>query len=343
MRKFFTYSDPVLPVHHPRVMVETAVQFGAPREQLFENSELTPAMLTSPEMRVSYFQYAVLCSNAVRLTNNPAIGLDVGRNTGLAQMGVIGFLVQNSATIGAALDALMRYGAALIPAFHLVLERAGETATLTFEEAIPLDPFRRLSHEVLLASLDRQTRVLYGDRPLPLRSVELPYPKPEYSDRYREFFRDTEYVFDRPVARAHFDAALLEVPIPFADPATAKLAEHFCSQLLVVDPSQEGLVAQMRRVLAVETGAPPSLSDIARTLQTSTRTLRRELQNMATSYKELVDESRRARAEAWIKTNSMPIERLSEVLGFSTVGSFRRAFKRWTGRTPGAERKAQRS
>jgi AraC-like DNA-binding protein len=37
-------------------------------------------------------------------------------------------------------------------------------------------------------------------------------------------------------------------------------------------------------------------------------------------------------------TNSMPIERLATGLGFSTVGSFRRAFKRWTGRTPSEQR-----
>lgn len=342
MRKFFTYTDPVLSVHHPRVVVETAVGFGAPRAALFENSDLTDAMLTSPEMRVSYFQYGVLCSNALRLTGNPLLGLHVGRNTGIAQMGVLGFLLQNSPTIGAALDALIRFSRAVIPAFRLTLERNGREASLLFEEVIPLAPFQRFAYEVLLAAIERQTRTLHGEKPLPMKSIELPFPEPEYSAEYRKFFYEVPYIFDRPIAKANFDAELLDYPIAFADPATAKLAEHFCLQLLQVDPSQEGLVAQMKRLLASETGAPPSLSEIARTLQTSTRTLRRELSSMRTSYKQLVDESRRARAEAWIATNSMPIERLASGLGFSTVGSFRRAFKRWTGKTPGAEREARR-
>lgn len=342
MRKFFTYTDPVIPVHHPRVLVETAVSFGAPREALFENSGLTEAMLTSPEMRVSYFQFAVLTGNALRLTNKPSLGLYVGRNTGIAQMGVLGFLIQNSLTIGAALDALIRYGPAVLPAWKLSLERDGDMATLVVEEVIPLDPFKRFAYEVILASIDRQTRTLYGERPLPVKEIEVPFAEPSYADEYRTLFYDVRYVWERPVSKAHFDAALLETPIAFADPATAKLAEHFCSHLLQVDASQEGLVGQMRRLLATETGVPPSLSEIARTLQTSTRTLRRELQNMGTSYKQLVDDSRRIRAEAWIGTNSMPIERLAANLGFSTVGSFRRAYKRWTGRTPGAEREMKR-
>lgn len=341
MRKFFTYTDPVIPVHHPRVVVETAVSFGAPREALFENSGLTEGMLTSPEMRVSYFQFAVLTGNAFRLTNKPSLGLYVGRNTGIAQMGVLGFLIQNSPTIGAALDALIRFSPAVLPAWKLSLERDGNLATLVIEENIPLDPFKRFSYEVFLASIDRQTRTLYGERPLPVKKIELPFAEPEYAEEYRTLFYDVTYLFQCPVARAQFDAALLDTPIAFADPATAKLAEHFCNHLLQVDASQEGLVGQMRRLLATETGAPPSLPEIARTLQTSTRTLRRELQNMGTSYKYLVDESRRIRAEAWIETNSMPIERLAANLGFSTVGSFRRAYKRWTGRTPGAKREAR--
>lgn len=341
MRKFFTYTDPIIPVHHPRVLVETAASMGAPREGLLESSGLTQAMLSSPEMRVSYFQFGVLTSNALRLTQKPSLGLYVGHNTGIAQMGVLGFLLQNSRTIGDALGAMIRFGPAVLPAWRIDLERGEDTAAMVIHEAIPLEPFQRFAYEVFLASIDRQTRTLYGERPLPVRRIELPFAEPSYSDEYRSMFYDVEYVFNCKTARAVFDPALLETEIAFADPATAKLAEHFCTVLLQGEASQEGLVGQMRRLLAAETGAPPSLPAVARTLQTSTRTLRRELQAMGTSYKALVDESRRVRAEAWIESNSMPIERLATALGFSTVGSFRRAYKRWTGRTPGAERDAK--
>jgi AraC-like DNA-binding protein len=338
MRKFFTHTDRVLPVHHPRVVVETAVALGASREALFENSELTPEMLTSPDMRVSYVQYGILCSNALRLTKDPALGLHVGRNTGIAQMGALGFLLQNSPTVGAAFEALVRYGRPIIPAWDLSLERSGPRATLTFAEAIPLAPFRQFAHEVVLTAVDNQTRTLYGGRPVPVRRIELPYPEPEYVSLYRELYYDVPMAFERPVAKVEFDAALLDEPIAFADPATAKLAEQLCIQLLPPDPSQEGLVSQVRRLLVGVTGPSPGLPEVAQRLQTSTRTLRRELNRMRTSYKELVDESRRVRAEEWVETNSMPLEQLATGLGFATVGSFRRAFKRWTGSTPSARR-----
>jgi len=339
MRKFFTHSDPVLPVHHPRVVIETAVLRGASRAELFDGSGLTPEMLTSPDMRVSYLQYGALCANAMRLTGDPALGLEVGRNTGVAQMGALGFLLMNSPTIGAAYDALVRYGHHYIPAWILSMEATGNEAALAFSEGIPLAPFQVFAHEVVFAALDTHARALRGGKPVPVLRVELPYSEPTHSHLYQErFYADAAFVFDAPVAKIVVPRSYLGEPLPFADPATAKLAEQICARLIPFDPSHEGLVEQVRRLLGDELGVPPGLSEIACTLQTSTRTLRRELKKMRTSYKELVDEARRHRAEEWIQTNSMPIERLARSLGFSTVGSFRRAYKRWTGTTPSAER-----
>jgi AraC-like DNA-binding protein len=338
MRKFITYTDRVVHVHHPRVVVETAVGYGASREALLENSGLTVEMLASPDMRVSYLEYATLSVNALRLTKMPALGIHIGRNTGIAQMGVLGFLLQNSPTLGAALDATLRYSRAMAPAWDFTLIRNGDVSALTFAESMPLAHLSRFAHEVVLAAFDVQSRALYGHKPLPVRRIELPYDEPEYSAEYKSLFYDVPILFGQPMARVEFESWLLDVPVAFADPATAKLAESFCAQLLPPDPSQEGLVTQIRRRLAAELGPPPSLPLIAQTLQTSPRTLRRELRKMKTSYKELVDESRRARAEAWMEANSLPVERLAKGLGFSTAGSFTRAFKRWTGKTPAESR-----
>jgi len=337
MRKFISYSDRILPVHLLHVLVETAVAHGAPRGALFENTGLTPDMLTSPEMRVSYTQWGILISNGLRLTNNPALGIDVGRNTGLAQMGVVGFVLSNSATLGAALDAGIRYSAALAPAWDFSLDVNGPVATLTVEETIPMNPFRMYANESVLSAFDTQARAL-ARRPLPVRRVRFPFPEPPHSRVYRERFYDVPLVFDAERSSVEFDAWILDEPVPFADPATAKLAERYCEQVVAVETSTDGLVGQVRRLLRNATGTPPTLTELARTLQTSTRSLRRELQRMKTLYSDLLDECRRERAEEWMKTNSMPFELLARELGFSHVRSFRRAYKRWTGRTPASTR-----
>ena len=102
MKKFFTYQDPVVSVHRPRTLVQAALAQGVRRDALFQDTGLTPGMLDVPETQLSYAQFGLLIRNALRLTGNAALGLDVGRNTRAPQMGMLGFAMMSSETVAAA-------------------------------------------------------------------------------------------------------------------------------------------------------------------------------------------------------------------------------------------------
>jgi AraC-like DNA-binding protein len=336
VKKFFTHADLVLPAHHLRVLYETAAARGADRTALLDGTSITLRMLESPDARFSYAQFAVLTGNALRLTGEPALGLHFGRNIGLTQLGVLGLAVMSSPTVGAALRTVLRYYRSLMPAWDLSLRVTDRTGVLSIRETIPLKPFDVLATECTVVVFVVQGRALSG-RPLPLRAIRLAYPAPPYADSYPDFC-GLSPTFDAATTELEFDASLLDSPVAGADPATLALAEQYCEKLSAPFVAVDGLVGQMRRLLGATTGPPPDLTLLARTLQTSTRTLRRALRTMRTSYTELLDESRRERAEKYVRATSMTLEQIARELGFSTVRSFRRAFKRWTGGTPGAIR-----
>jgi len=335
MKKFFTHTDRVVPVHHPRVLVETAVSQGADRESLLENVGITWDTLAIPEARISYVQFGVLTGNALKLTNNPALGLDFGRNLHLSHMGVLGLALMSSETIGAALEVGLRYYRFLAPAWDLRLETIDRRGLLTAREAIPYNPFRVFATEALVGAIAGQGSFLLG-RKLPVVELRLNYAKPDHYERYAEL--DMPIAFDHELTQAEFDAAVLAEPIAGADPATARLAERYCADEASANAWMDGLVTQVRRLLGSRLGSYPDLEEVARMLQTSTRSLRRGLHSMGTSYQGLLDEARRARAEAWVRSTEMTSQQIAGQLGFSDVRSFRRAFKRWTGVTPNAYR-----
>ncbi|MEV4443287.1 helix-turn-helix domain-containing protein, partial [Streptomyces sp. NPDC049577] len=64
----------------------------------------------------------------------------------------------------------------------------------------------------------------------------------------------------------------------------------------------------------------------------------RRLRQEGTSYRLLKDQARRDAALSSLAQGAEPIAELAARLGFSEDTAFHRAFRRWTGSTPGAYR-----
>jgi AraC-like DNA-binding protein len=67
------------------------------------------------------------------------------------------------------------------------------------------------------------------------------------------------------------------------------------------------------------------------------RTLRRQLALDGATYREVVDEARRTHAVELLE-DGWSVSRTAAELGYREVGSFSRAFHRWTGCAPSASR-----
>ena len=78
----------------------------------------------------------------------------------------------------------------------------------------------------------------------------------------------------------------------------------------------------------------PTVSDIAKRLGMSARTLQRRLAEQSFSFQSLVDEARRQLAERLLRDTEYSLAEVAFMTGFSEQSAFNRAFKRWAGQTP---------
>jgi AraC-like DNA-binding protein len=72
----------------------------------------------------------------------------------------------------------------------------------------------------------------------------------------------------------------------------------------------------------------------------SPRTLKRKLADLGTGFSELLEEQQRERALMLLRSEQLSLEDVAARVGYSDVANFTRAFRRWTGLTPGAYRRA---
>ncbi len=78
----------------------------------------------------------------------------------------------------------------------------------------------------------------------------------------------------------------------------------------------------------------PSLQTVAQNLAMSPQTLRRRLREEGSSFQRLLDQLRCDLAIEALYLQHLSVEKASQMLGFSEVRSFSRAFKKWTGMPP---------
>ena len=81
-----------------------------------------------------------------------------------------------------------------------------------------------------------------------------------------------------------------------------------------------------------------NIEEAARRLATSVRTLQRQLSQESSSYKEVLNSTRQALAQHYLSRSFISPPEISFLLGYQDSNSFLRAFKSWTGTTPGEYR-----
>lgn len=337
MRKFLGIGDPVVPTTYPAELVRLVGERGFDERQILDGTGIEPAMLRSPKARVSYKQLRALLQSVLRLTGDPALGLSFGPRFVLGRWGSLGYATLNAGTFGQALELIARYGVLLVPHIEFSLEREAGRVHLRLEQFIRMGSLRYFATEAVVGALVSQLKLVLGDD-LPIECARFDYPAPPYADRYAptlgcavEFGADTlELVFPE---------RCLELALQYACPASAVLAEQQCASELDATQERKSVVSQVRHLLRNRDAGFPDVRTAARCLRTSERSLRRALHESGTSYQTLMDETRRELAMDYLQSTRVPVEDIARMAGFADGRSFRRAFKRWTGMTPGEARR----
>jgi AraC-like DNA-binding protein len=171
--------------------------------------------------------------------------------------------------------------------------------------------------------------------------AEFAFAQPDYLSRFPPA-EVARLRFDQPRHRLVFDAAYLDLPIVTADPAAYRTALELCERQLVEREPGALLVQRVNRELFAADGGVRTSVQVARSLGMAERTLKRRLAEQGTSYSELLDRQRQTRALELLRTD-WSIEEVADRLGYSDAANFTRAFRRWTGKSPRAVRKAARS
>ncbi len=325
-------------------MVGYAGEHGVPATRMLAGTRLTEAMLRDPDAQIdAYIELAVVRNLVRELADRPAFGIEVGRRYRITTFGIFGFACVSSPTLGEAIGFALRY---LELSFTFCLPvaewRSGEFVAWVHDESIPTD-VRQFLVERDVGAMHQVLSDLLG-KPLPLARAEFRSAEPAYVDMLTDAF-GVHPRFGRAQNLFSFDPAMLEQPLPQANEHTWAMCLAQCRDLVDRRRARTGIAAEVRELLvpggAKGFTAPAGIDTVASNLNMSTRTLRRRLDIAGTSYRALLDEVRRALAEEMLTATPLSVSDVAIRLGYAEASTFIFAFRRWTGATPAAYRRAR--
>lgn len=179
------------------------------------------------------------------------------------------------------------------------------------------------------------------DKPLTPTEVCFVHTKPMDEREYQAVFRC-------PIRYGHrqnsllFRAVDLDQPIPAANEELAMLLDEMAAKYLALRFDRR-FSRQVRDALVAQLAhGHPSKAATARVLNMTERTLLRRLHDENTTFKELLDKQREELAYEYLRRDDLSLEKIGDLLGFSSSSTFSRAFVQWTGKRPSDWRQGQR-
>ncbi len=316
-------------------LVETLSGLGVPPASILRGTGLDARVLDDPETLTSVGQYLTACRNAVSLVPDPITPFLVGRNLHLSAYGMYGYALMCSVTLRDFFEEGVKYHELATPTVVIQWREEAGAAIWSFPRLTSPElaaDLHRFLYEQQLVQHAVHLKDVAGPSCRPLLA-KLSYPAPAHADHYARFL-DCPVKFSESACELHFDAHILDQPTQLSHKLTSSLMQATCERLIGQTKTSLGVSGEVYQILMASPGRQPSMEEVAAMVHINERTLRRKLESEGTSFGEIVNDVRASLATEYLRTTKMKTEDIAALVGFSDAANFRRAFKRWTGRSP---------
>lgn len=328
------------PVAFIRAIIHAYERYRKSPTDALTAAHIPPSLLDAPDGRVTAEQLEIFSGYAMRELDDEALGW-FSRKLRWGTNGMLCRASLPSPNLRVALSRWCRHYDLLVNDIRIDLTVENRIASLTIDECRNL----REQREFCLVSTIRNIlgyACWLVDSRIPLIAARFPYPAPQHLRTYDLMFR-CPVSFDEPHASFSFDAEYLKLPVRREDHDLRQMLLRPLP-LIVLQYRRDRLLSQRLRDLLRTRSLELSNADaLAAELNLSTRSLYRHLAEEGTSLQRLKDDVRRAVAMYQLTRTNKPLKFVAAAAGFRNEASFIRAFRQWTGQSPGEYRQSVKS
>ena len=294
--------------------------------------------ITDANQRVSVDKMRKLWELAESVSGDDCIGLEVIKYISPTSFHALYNAHHAASSLRESLTLMVKFSKVISTAVNIIVRDEGDEVVVRLDLKDGLEEPSKHARDAFMALMVKSLSDVSHDGVKHLRSVKLMRDKPKDTARHDGIFHcPIEYNSD--CYEARISKAFVDQYVPTGNAELARINAEVLSDYVQRFNKSDTVAAVYNILLKLMPQGEPSREKVADALGTSSRSLHRKLKELDTSFKTILDDTRKHLALQYIKESELSMTTITYQLGFSDSNSFSRSFKRWTGISPSEYRK----
>ncbi len=301
---------------------------------------VNPADVRKPDGYIAVETYLHIQESAAQMTRDACFGLHMGEFAEAGSWSILGYMMMNCRTMREAFEKSARYARIVgnMITARAVVQLNG--VKIIFHTAPASPKMSRHCYESVLSSGIRMIRTLTGNPRINPVEVGFIYSQPQDAKEYQRIF-NCPVLFNQKENYYILGFDLINMPVKLANPDLLAYFEQYAQRFLAEMEADKETTRQVTQIILSRLDDEGlSINTVARQMAMSVRTLQNRLADEGVSFSDLLAEIRQRLAKRYLQED-YSVEQITYLLGFSEPSTFRKAFKKWLGVTPGEFRQQQ--
>ncbi|MTI32726.1 AraC family transcriptional regulator [Xanthovirga aplysinae] len=315
--------------------LESALRIPKIEEKIYDPT--TEWSLSDLESWIDFLEERLQCEQ---------IGMRAACYMDYRKAGIIGGLMQSSPTLRAASSQIFGIVSENSQLLELELLERQDSALMTYKlnDKFFLDNFRNRRPkfrdeigEFIMAMGHLNDNKLIGKK-VPIINLRLERQEPSDISFYQEIF-GVSPKFGQEIYQCEFSKKWLDQPLMGYNEELHSLLSNYAK--LHFKGKEEPLKVRLKRDILedLKNRQEVSIETMAERYSLGVRSIQRKLKEESSSFRSVVEECRQELALEFIRDKEINIKEIAFLLNYSSVSSFSRAFRNWTGTSPDCYRK----
>jgi len=314
-----------------RFLYRAYLAAGLDSKEIFERSNIDYSRCDDVQYRVSHEKLLRMWEVAGELSGDPNFGLTLAAEVPAPPFNAVGYLAMTSKNLREVLEVMAKYSAVFSDECHFKTTEDSQFAKVSIDLSCGLVASRQ--HTDFWQLFFYRLLSLNIGWKLPLEEAGFRHEKPSDMTVYDDLFK-CEIKFNQETNYLLFPKVYLDYETISADPAMHKVHEARADQQLY-SLTEIGIVNKVKKIVfEYLPDENIELGEVAKRLNLTPRTVQRNLSDEGTTFKKIVDLTRKDYTISEIINTDLSISEIAFRLGYKDLSSFYRAFRRWTGVTP---------